>query len=30
MGEHNEYVCKEILGFSDKEYHDLVSGGVVR
>jgi benzylsuccinate CoA-transferase BbsF subunit len=30
LGEHNEYVCQEILGFSDKEYYDLVSEGVVR
>ena len=30
MGEHNEYVCKEILGFSDKEYDDLMTDGVLR
>ncbi|MFB3884847.1 MAG: CaiB/BaiF CoA transferase family protein [Thermodesulfobacteriota bacterium] len=30
LGEHNEYVCKEILGLSDKEYEDLVSEGAVR
>jgi benzylsuccinate CoA-transferase BbsF subunit len=30
MGEHNEYVCKEILGFSDKEYNDLIADGVLR
>jgi crotonobetainyl-CoA:carnitine CoA-transferase CaiB-like acyl-CoA transferase len=30
MGEHNEYVCKKILGFSDKEYNDLMTDGVLR
>ena len=30
MGEHNEVVCKEILGFSDKEYNDLVADCVLR
>ncbi len=30
MGEHNEYVCKKILGFSDKEYNDLVANRVLR
>ena len=30
MGEHNEYVCKEMLGFSDKEYSDLMADGVLR
>ena len=30
MGEHNEYVCKEILGFSDKEYNGLVADCVLR
>jgi len=30
MGEHNEYVCKKILGFSDKEYNDLMTDSVLR
>ena len=30
MGEHNEYVCKKILGFSDKEYNDLMADRVLR
>ena len=30
MGEHNEYVCKKILGFSDKEYNDLMTDRVLR
>jgi benzylsuccinate CoA-transferase BbsF subunit len=30
MGEHNEYVCKKILGFSDKEYNDLMADHVLR
>jgi crotonobetainyl-CoA:carnitine CoA-transferase CaiB-like acyl-CoA transferase len=30
MGEHNEDVCKKILGFSDKEYDDLMRDGVLR
>lgn len=30
MGEHNEYVCKEMLGFSDKEYSDLMADRVLR
>jgi len=30
LGEHNEYVCKKILGFSDKEYDDLMAEGVLR
>jgi benzylsuccinate CoA-transferase BbsF subunit len=30
MGEHNEYVCEKILGFSDKEYDDLMRDGVLR
>jgi benzylsuccinate CoA-transferase BbsF subunit len=30
MGEHNEHVCKKILGFSDKEYDDLMTDGVLR
>lgn len=27
LGEHNEYVCTEILGMSDKEFVDLVTAG---
>jgi benzylsuccinate CoA-transferase BbsF subunit len=30
MGEHNEYVCKKILGFSDKEYSSLMADNVLR
>ena len=30
LGEHNEYVCKRILGFSDKEYDDLTADRVLR
>jgi benzylsuccinate CoA-transferase BbsF subunit len=30
IGEHNEYVCKKILGFSDKEYNDLMADRVLR
>ncbi len=30
MGEHNEYVCKKILGFSDQEYNDLMADSVLR
>jgi crotonobetainyl-CoA:carnitine CoA-transferase CaiB-like acyl-CoA transferase len=30
MGEHNEIVCKKILGFSDKEYNDLMADRVLR
>jgi len=30
LGEHNEYVCKRILGFSDKEYDDLMADRVLR
>jgi benzylsuccinate CoA-transferase BbsF subunit len=30
MGEHNEYVCKKILSFSDKQYDDLMTEGVLR
>ncbi|MGZ3614231.1 MAG: CaiB/BaiF CoA transferase family protein [Thermodesulfobacteriota bacterium] len=30
LGEHNEYVCKGILGFSDKEYADLMAERVFR
>jgi crotonobetainyl-CoA:carnitine CoA-transferase CaiB-like acyl-CoA transferase len=30
MGEHNEHVCKKILGFSDKEYSDLMADSVLR
>lgn len=28
MGEHNEYVCKEILGMSDEEIADLMAEGI--
>ena len=30
LGEHNEYVCRRILGFSDKEYDDLMADRVLR
>ena len=30
LGEDNEYVCKRILGFSDKEYDDLMAERVLR
>ena len=30
LGEHNEYVCKRILGFSDKEYDNLMADRVLR
>jgi benzylsuccinate CoA-transferase BbsF subunit len=30
MGEHNEIVCKKMLGFSDKEYDDLIADHVLR
>jgi benzylsuccinate CoA-transferase BbsF subunit len=30
IGEHNEYVCKKILGISDKEYNDLMADRVFR
>ena len=30
IGEHNEYVCKKILGFSDQEYHGLIVDHVLR
>ena len=29
MGEHNEYVCTEILGMSDEEFVELVTSGVL-
>jgi benzylsuccinate CoA-transferase BbsF subunit len=29
MGEHNEIVCKKMLGFSDEEYLSLVKDGVI-
>ena len=29
LGEHNEYVLKEILGFSDEEIVDLVVNGIL-
>ena len=28
MGEHNEYVCRKLLGISDEEFVDLVNNGV--
>lgn len=28
LGEHNEFVCKELLGMSEKEYIDLLLAGV--
>jgi benzylsuccinate CoA-transferase BbsF subunit len=28
LGEHTEYVCTQILGFSDKEFLELFNGGV--
>jgi len=28
MGQHTEYVCREILGMSDEEFIDLLSQGV--
>lgn len=28
IGEHNEYVCKTILGMSDEKYQDLIDAGV--
>ncbi len=30
IGEHNEYVCKKILGFSDQEYHELMVDHVLK
>lgn len=29
LGEHNEYICREILGLSDNEIGDLIAGGVI-
>ncbi len=29
LGEHNEYVFKEILGLPDEEYNSLVNGGII-
>jgi hypothetical protein len=30
QGEHNEYVIKEVLGFSDEQYVELLVDGVLR
>jgi len=29
LGEHNEYVYKEILGYSDDEFSDMYASGVI-
>lgn len=29
LGQDNEYVCKELLGFSDAQYHALVAEGQI-
>ncbi len=30
LGQHTEYVCKEILGLSDEEIADLLVAGVLQ
>lgn len=30
LGEHNEYVCKEILGMSDEEFIELLNSGALK